>query len=246
VYIFQMPPNRLQLNPKKEHLEMKTKLHILMVVVLIALVIPTSVVFAKELGMLTISGPGIKGEVSLNDHEAMMDLEQAGFFSTSALAKAPGDINLDMGYNITAHLNLDGKLVPFVQMVYYPTTATQPGYVHYIGRLEGESLRTVDEWSLLNGQSDRVLRVLMEDNNIALQSALLAGVVAPSAAKPVTDTEPVVAAQPVTNSEPVAAPAASSAPGQFPYSVLTIVAATLLLIGAGLAIRRRTINHTTT
>lgn len=225
---------------------MKTKLHILLVVVLIALVIPTSVVFAKELGMLTISGPGIKGEVSLNDHEAMMDLEQAGFFSTSPLATAPEDINLKMGYNITAHLNLDGKLVPFVQMVYYPTTATQPGYVHYIGRLEGESLRTVDEWSLLNRQADRSLRVLMEDNNIALQSALLAGDVAPSAAKPLTDTEPVVAAQPVTNSEPVTAPVAAPSRRASVYTILAIAAIFVLMMGAGLLMRRRTISHTTT
>jgi hypothetical protein len=196
--------------------------------------------------MLTISGPGIKGEVSLNDHDAMMSLEQTGFFSTSALAKAPDDINLDQGYNITAHLNLDGQLVPFVQMVYYPTSPTQPGYVHYIGRLEGESLRTVDEWSLLNRQADRALRVVLEDNNITLQSALAASAVVPSVAKPQTDTEPVVAAQPVTDTQPVAAPAAASAPGQFPYIVLATLAGAMLLAGALFAIRRRTGSQTTT
>lgn len=226
---------------------MKTNRHLLLLALVIALVaIPTSAVFAKEIGMLTISGPGIKGEVSLSDHDAMMSLEQTGFFSTSALAKAPDDINLDQGYDITAHLNLDGQLVPFVQMVYYPTTPTQPGYIHYIGRLEGESLRTVDEWSLLNRQADRALRVVMEDNNITLQSALAAGAVVPSAAKPETDTEPAVAVQPVTDAEPVTAPAASSAPGQFPYIVFAVVAAAMLLVGAVLAIRRRTISHTTT
>lgn len=226
---------------------MKTKRHLLLLAVVIALLaIPTFTVFAKELGMLTISGPGIQGEVSLNDQEAMMDLEQTGFFSTSALAKAPDDINLDMGYNITAHLNLDGKLVPFVQMVYYPVSATQAGYVHYVGRLEGESLRTVDEWSILNRQADRSLRVLMEDNNIALQSALLAGAVVPSAAKPLTDTEPVIAAQPATNSEPVTAPAAAPALGSSVYTILTIAAIFVLMMGAGLLIRRRTISHSTT
>jgi hypothetical protein len=226
---------------------MKTKRHLLLRALVIALLaIPTFTVFAKELGMLTISGPGITGEVSLNDHEAMMDLEQAGFFSTSALAKAPDEINMDMGYNMTAHLNLDGKLVPFVQMVYYPTTPTQPGYVHYIGRLEGESLQTVDEWSLLNREADRALRVLMEDNNIALQSALVAGAVVPSVAKPVTDAEPVVAVEPANNADVVTAPAASSASNQSLSMILAVLAAAILLIGAGLAIRRRTIGHTTT
>jgi len=59
----------------------KTKRHILFLILVITLLaIPTFVVFAKELGMLTISGPGIKGELTLNDPKAMLKLEQSGFF----------------------------------------------------------------------------------------------------------------------------------------------------------------------
>ena len=43
----------------------KSTLFLLLVVALLA--IPTLVVFAKELGMLTISGPGIKGELTLKN-----------------------------------------------------------------------------------------------------------------------------------------------------------------------------------
>ena len=39
--------------------------------VIVLLAMSTSVVSAKELGLLSISGPGIKGEMSLNDHEAI-------------------------------------------------------------------------------------------------------------------------------------------------------------------------------
>lgn len=213
---------------------MKTKRHLLLLALVIALVaIPTSVVFAKELGALTISGPGIKGEISLNDHEAMMDLERAGFFSTSALTKAPDGLDLDMGYNMTAHLNLDGKLVPFVQMVYYPTAEGQPGYIHYTGRLEGESLRTVDEWTILNLDADTALRNLMASNNVAIQSALVAASV--NAESPASSV-----------AEPMKAPVAASTPGQTPYIVLAVTAMALLLIGAGVVIRRRTMSQTTT
>ena len=68
----------------------KVNKHILFLFLIIALLaISTSVVFAKELGLLTISGPGIKGEVSLNDHDAMMNLEQSGFFDQPSSPSRP-------------------------------------------------------------------------------------------------------------------------------------------------------------
>ena len=204
----------------------KVNKHILFLsLVLVLLAISTSVVFAKELGLLTISGPGIKGEVSLNDHEAMMNLEQSGFFDQAILAKPPKD--LGEGYNITAHLNLDGKLVPYIQMVYYPTNEGQSGYVHYTARLEGETLQAIDEWHLLNQKADGALRDVMTANKIVVQSALITAVVEPA-------------------KEPVAAPASSPAPTQIPYLIPALVVSILALMGFGLALRRRVVSHPTT
>src|SRR5215216_120485 len=178
----------------------KSILFLLLVIALLA--IPTFVVFAKELGMLTISGPGIKGELTLKDPKAMMNLEQSGFFDESTLSKPPENLNL--GYTVTAHLNLDGKVVPFVQMVYYPTNAGQAGYVHYTGRLDGETLQAVDEWHLMRLEADKTFRELMTANNVTLQSALI--------------TAPAVAA-PTVHTEPVTVPATSAAPAQVPYLI---------------------------
>jgi hypothetical protein len=214
----------------------KVNKHILFLFLVIALLtISTSVVLAKELGLLTISGPGIKGEVSLNDHEAMMDLERSGFFDQAVLSKRPKD--LGEGYNITAHLNLDGKLVPYIQMVYYPTNEGQSAYVHYTSRLEGEALLPVDEWHLLNRKADGALRDLMTANNIIVQSALIT---APAAVEPAK--EPVAAAA----VEPVASTAASPAPAQMPYLIPALVVSLLALMGAALALRRRTVSPPTT
>src|SRR6266508_5337034 len=169
----------------------KTKKSILFLLLVIALLaISTFVVFAKELGMLTISGPGIKGDLTLNDPKAMMNLEQNGFFDDATLSKPPKNLNLEAGYTVTAHLNLDGKVVPFVQMVYYPTNEGQAGYVHYTGRLDGETLKSVDEWHLMRLDADKAFRNLMTANNITLQSAL---VTAPVAAAPAVEVEPVTA-----------------------------------------------------
>ena len=213
----------------------KVNKHILFLFLIIALLaISTFVVFAKELGLLTISGPGIKGEVTFKDPEAMMDLEKSGFFDPAALASPP--TGLGEGYNITAHLNLDGKMVPFIQMVYFPTNEGQAGYVNYTGRLDGETLRTVDEWYLLNRTADGALRDLMTANNIVVQSALIK---APEAVEPVKEpiTDPVV--------ESVTVPAASPASRQVSYLISALVVTILALMGAALALRRRTVSHPT-
>lgn len=205
--------------------------HLLFLVLVVALLaISTSVVLAKELGLLTISGPGIKGEVSLDDHEAMMDLERSGFFDGAFLAKPPAD--LGEGYNITAHLNLDGELVPFIQMIYYPTEEGQSAYVHYTGRLNGKTLQTVDEWHVLNSKADGVLRDLMTANKITVQSAL---VKAPAEVAPAAPAK-----------EPVTAPAVAPAPVQTSYLIPAVTAALLLIAGVALALRRRTASHPTT
>jgi hypothetical protein len=210
----------------------KTKRPILLFAFVVALLaIPTFVVFAKELGSLTIAGPGIKGDLTLSDHESMMNLEGSGFFDQTAFIKPPENLNMDGGYSITAHLNLDGKVVPFVQMVYYPVSEDKPGYVHYTGRLNGETLKPVDEWNMLSLSADKSFRELMTANNVTLQSALVVAAVKAQ--------EPVAPAP-----QPAPAPAASPA---IPTSYLFIgIAAVLLLAGAGLVIRRRTVSHTTT
>jgi hypothetical protein len=222
--------NRWQFEFEKECLEMnRVKRHILFLFAVIAvLAIPTAVVFAKELGLLTISGPGIKGEVTLKDPDAMMVLEQSGFFDQTAFITPPE--NLREGYNITAHLNLDGKMVPFVQMIYYPTNKGEPGYVHYVGRLNGETLQAVDEWHLLRQTADNAFRSLMTANHITLQSAIVS---APEAAA----AEPAVA----VSAAPISSPSV-----QPPYAVPAAAAVILLLAGAGLALRRRAMSHPTT
>jgi hypothetical protein len=211
----------------------KTKRHLwLLMLVLALLAIPTLVVFAKELGMLTVTGPGIKGELTVSDPN--FTLEKSGFFDQAALTKVPENLNLDAGYSITAHLNLDGKVVPFIQMVYYPTEEGQPAYLHYTGRLEGDTLQTVDEWGILNTSADGALRSLLTANNVSIQTAL---VVAPVKAEAPAEAPAVPAAA----AEPATVPVTSPAPVQIPYVALGVITV-ILLAGAGLMIRRRTMS----
>jgi len=200
------------------------------VLVLTVLAIPTMSVFAKELGLLTITGPGIKGELTLKDPDQLMKLEGSGFFDQVSSIKPPE--NLGQGYNIAAHLNLDGKMTPFAEMVYYPAEEGQQGYVHYTGRLKGESLQPVDEWGKLAPSADKAFRALMTDNKITLQPAIVAAPVAVAAAPEV---------QP--KAQPVEASPVSPAPMQVPYIALAVIVAIIAVLGAGLVLRKRTISQ---
>jgi hypothetical protein len=63
------------------------------------LAVPTFAVLAKELGKLTISGPGIPGEMTLDDPTDLQPLWEAGIIDTNGFAKAPE--GLGQGYTIT-------------------------------------------------------------------------------------------------------------------------------------------------
>lgn len=207
----------------------KTKRYFLcLLLIAVLLSFSTFVVFAKELSLLTISGSNMKGELALNDQKVITTLEKAGFFDQSAFVQPPQNLDMEAGYNITAYLNLDGNVLPYVEMVYYAADQGQPGYVHYTGRFAGEGLQSVDQWQILTANADNTFRGLMTANNIALRSALIT----------------VPAAAPAA--EPLAAPVAFPVPAQTPYSLWALAAAILLFAGLGLALRRRAISQTTT
>lgn len=224
----------------------RMKRHLLVVAILITLLaIPTLVVFAKELGSLGISGPGINGTMSINHPGGMMKLEQSGFFDQASSVKPPD--NLGVGYELTAYLDLDGKSVPFVQMVYYATDNGEPGYVHYTARLNGETLRKVDEWSKLSKDANAAFLGLMAEYNVKLQPAVIS---APATAKEVASAgaqaEQAQAknAEQASSQQPAPAPSVSFLPTS--YIIAGVIAALILLAGAGLMLRRRAMTHTAT
>lgn len=137
---------------------------------LILLALPAAA-FAKGLGILTITGPGIRGELTLSGPEEWGDLEDTGFFWQEVyIEQAPE--NLGQGYAMTASIYADGKIIPFAEMVYYPAEQGQPGYFHYTGRLDGMTLQRVDLWGVSSRQGDRAFRALMSANNVTVQSAI--------------------------------------------------------------------------
>jgi len=217
----------------------RTQRRIWFIVLMIALLaIPSMAVFAKELGMLTISGPGIKDEITLDHPGGMRKLEETGFFDQASSVKPPE--NLGAGYKITAYLNLDGSLVPFVQMVYYAAEGGQPGYVHYTGRLNGESLQTVDQWGQLPTDAEAAFRGLTDAYNLTLQPAVA---VAPVVAAPAIESAKI---EEQTAVQPASAPSTSPSTIQTPYIWAILIATILALAAGGLVLRRRAVSQRST
>ena len=211
---------------------MRTKRHILSLILAIAVLLIPTAVFAKELGLLTITGPGINGEVTVSDSSVLRKLESSGFFDQSNMMKQAPE-NLGEGYTITSNLNLDGTMTPFIEMVYYPVEKDQPGYIHVTGRLDGEKLRPVDDWAQLSPSADKTFRIVMAANKVTLQSAIVAAPAAAEAAAP--------QAQPEVQPAAVATP--SAAPIQVPYTALALIATALAALGALFFVRRRAVNQ---
>jgi hypothetical protein len=195
----------------------RTKQRFLSILLAIAfLMLPTAAVHAKELGMLTISGPGIQGELALTGPETWGRLEDSGFFvQENFIQQAPE--NLGQGYTLTAGLNLDGTIAPFVIMEYYPAEQGQSGYFHYTARSDGQALQPIDQWGISSRQGDKAFRALMGANHIAVQSAILA----------------------MPETQPGSSPAAPVSPLQVPSLILMATVACLAVLGGARILRRR-------
>jgi hypothetical protein len=202
----------------------RTNRFIVLFLLTIMILSMSTVVFAKELSLLTIAGPGIKSELGLRDQKVMTTLEASGFFDQTELVLPPQNLNKEAGYTVTAYLNLDSKVLPYVEMVYYAADQGQPGYVHFTGRLAGEALQPVDEWRVLTRNADNTFRGLMSAHDVVLQPALVTIPAAASASEPVTLAAPPVGAS---------------------HIIVATLAAMLLLAGVGMSLKRGAVNERT-
>lgn len=196
---------------------MKRKLRLqALLLTLVLVAIPTLVALAKQIGSLSITGPGIEGEITFDSHADVNRLMDAGLIDTTNFMQAPAQ-ELGTPYTLTVTLNMDGRVLPFMRMDYYPMQAGQAGYVHITGRLDGESLREADDWMVMPLKADSVLRDLLGARGVELQAAVFPESAAPQAAFP----------------------ASLAAPSQPLLLYLAAAAAALILLTGAIVLRRR-------
>ncbi len=205
--------------------------------VAIVLLLSVTAVAAKGLGELGISGPGIKGEIKLNNADELLKLQQSGFFDLSHSIKAPQ--GLGEGYTIVRYLYMEEGLIAWDKLVYYTDPAGKQGYLHYEGSVDkSHDGMTAIGWYRVGPGTDRVFQDLLAAHGAAVAAS------APAQAKnvakpPAVEPKANVAAQPAAESNAVAAPAVqSNAPTSTDPATGTAVSspATGLILGVGVVV----------
>lgn len=125
---------------------------------LLVLMIPTSVVFAKgNFDYIIIKGLGITGDMTVTDPVFTGDFFAFADFSKGAV---PPPANPGEGYQILRIYVVDMKDRPFDLFHYYPDS----GYVYYDGVADGSS-EYDKQWFVANPMIDKPFRALLSQND---------------------------------------------------------------------------------
>jgi hypothetical protein len=231
----------------------KVRFRIAAVLVLLALLlVPAALVAAKELGALTISGPGIKGELIVDDPEQMARLEQNGFMEQGKrIVEAPQ--GLGDGYTITVHLNMEEGSVEWTRMIYYPAPEGEQGYMYLLGPMNEDAPASKGVWYLAFPPAEEAFKELLAAQGVNVETALAdTGSAPPAQEQPaaiqpaenetdpaVNQSAPEVKAQPAVQ-QPISPAPVAAAPSSTPAIDARLVAGlgALLALAAALGLAR--------
>jgi hypothetical protein len=163
----------------------KPKLVLVLVFVLTLLLASAGLVWAKELGALTVSGPGIKGQVDIDGQQSLSRLEMSGFFEPGKIVTAPE--GLGEGYTITQHLVMESGPIEWQELVYYPGSAGLESYIYWVGPLSPDAPQNSDRWTVVQPEADEVMRSLLKAYGVTVVAAVLPQV---EANQPASEAQP--------------------------------------------------------
>jgi len=196
------------------------------------LLTPTAIVAAKELGALTISGPGIKGELRVDGTQEMARLDGAGFFDLSRKVEAPQ--GLGEGYTIVRYLNMEDGLVAWDKIVYYPDPAGGSDYIYYAGGIDKNNQGYSTGWYRARTGSAQVFQSVLAAHGVTIA----VGAPAPQAAPAESVAQPPIGAKAETAVQPQVE---AGSPDVMPALGIGLVAVLVagLAIARGLSAQRR-------
>jgi hypothetical protein len=147
----------------------RSKLALVLVFILTILLASAGLVWAKELGALVVSGPGIKGEVEIDGQQSLSKLDQSGFFDASKIVKAPE--GLGEGYKITQFLIMESGPIEWQGMVYYPGAEGQDSFLYWAGPLNKDAPQVSDQWTIVQPAADQAFRSLLKAYGVTVVAA---------------------------------------------------------------------------
>src|SRR6185436_3946319 len=140
----------------------------LAVLVLALIAIPMGVALAKQIGRVTISGPGLDKPIEISDHDLANQLGpgQLDNFEASVSKPAqPGDtyFTIDRDY-----LDETGTVIASDHLRYYPDAATGHGLILYEGMDNGGESSNTGRWFKAGASGEAVLLKILAENGVAL------------------------------------------------------------------------------
>lgn len=127
---------------------------------------------------VTISGPGLKGEVEVTDQEILAALSLGAIedFKQGSIAEP----KVGQGYQITRYF-YDASF-DFGRLRYYPNATSEPGYIFFEDGpdLDGDQSQYHSKWFYATPQGDRAMKSVLTGLGISPSAPLAAGKDAPA------------------------------------------------------------------
>lgn len=119
---------------------------------------------AKELIKVTITGPGLNGDVELTDTESLKVIRELGFADQ---IYQPSSVETELYFEIRAALGDSTESVATSIYHYYPASKAHPSYIHYADAINAWSSRDGQSF-LLPEDTDRKLHDLLTNLGASL------------------------------------------------------------------------------
>jgi len=187
--------------------------------------IPAATAFAKEVGKLTITGPGIKTPIEITDRAKLLDQNESMYNYEAGSPNRPAWITDKSPYFEIARDFMDGdKVLATDRLHYYPAADGKIGAIQYVGMDDPGFSDQNNQWFPMNPSGDEWLKGVLAKNGVDV-AALVA------------DPQFYVDAAPAAAQSAIAAP--TPAP-QIPWTLIGGGAALIAALGlAAWVIRAR-------
>lgn len=179
------------------------------------LAVPLGTALAKEVGMITVTGPGIKTPIEITDRAFLLDFSENMYDYKAGITTPPAWIAADSPYFELTRSYMDtSKVIAADKVHYYPNPTGGLGAVQYMGMTEGGGYSSeTNKWYPMTTGGETSFKNILVKNGVTLASLTAA---------------PAKAGQ----ASPQVAPVALSTPNS-PWVIAVAGVALIALLGAG-------------
>lgn len=133
------------------------------IVVLVLSLLTTGMVLAKGApSKVTISGPGLPGEVEITDPKLLQAFSFFQFENIEQRIETPSEPG--EGYVVTRYVENGAKLIPWDRAIYYPRRTDELGVVFLEGLIGPSSSQFDGYWYRASQEGDTAMRQILAEH----------------------------------------------------------------------------------